>query len=264
MWRSAHWSAHDLVRMTKVSASLRERPHRANGRKIRRFRTLTASEPLTRDHLGTLDSAGREGDNPRDLGQPEMKRPSRPCQATVQAERGKSRPVRAVLPVVLTLLLVTIVTFSGHRTYPLTLASDQESRHHGSVHLPGSPPPELVSDVAQFPALLTLLGLALSGLWEIRRRCTKTAVLALVLIVGVFSLETAIHSVHPPSEQDTAAACAVLSASHHLAGASVDVPDVGAPAWTEYVSPVIDADSIPPLPLFHPHEGRAPPITPSA
>ena len=106
--------------------------------------------------------------------------------------------------------------------------------------------------------------LAVGGLWGMRRRCRKAAVLALVLMVGVLSLETAIHSVHHLSEPDTAAVCAVLSASHHLAEASVDVPDVGALTWTAYVSPVIHADSIPPLPLFRPHEGRAPPITPSA
>ena len=74
-----------------------------------------------------------------------------------------------------------------------------------------------------------LLAVAMSqGMWRWRR----TAVLGLVLILGIFTFGTAVHSVHHLSDPAKAAECPVFSASQHLSGTLAEPSDVYASVLT--------------------------------
>jgi hypothetical protein len=74
--------------------------------------------------------------------------------------------------------------------------------------------------------LLTAVAIA-SHLWRWRR----TAALGLTLVLGTFTFETAIHSVHHLLEPERAGTCLMFSASQHMTGATPEACDIHAPAW---------------------------------
>jgi disulfide bond formation protein DsbB len=108
--------------------------------------------------------------------------------------------------------------------------------------------------------LLVLGGVCLAGA---TRRGRRAAMLALALVVALFGLESAVHSVHHLSDPQAAASCAVLSASQHAPGTCADIPDVGTPTWTAERSPAVGTEIIRPLQAFGPPDGRAPPTLPA-
>ena len=110
-------------------------------------------------------------------------------------------------------------------------------------------------------AFLVLGGACLAGA---ARRQRSARILALALLVALFGLESAIHSVHHLSDAQAAASCAVLSASQHVPGTCADTPDVGTPTWTAEPSPAVGTAIVRPLQAFRPHERRAPPALPAA
>src|SRR6058998_4115799 len=117
-----------------------------------------------------------------------------------------------------------------------------------------------------FPAAwicLLVAGLAGLGFGATAGRGRRAAVFSLGLLVGLFGLESAIHSVHHLSDPQAAAACALVSASQHAPATCAATPDAGAPTWTTRPSATFDAEAIRPLQAFRPHEGRAPPALPS-
>ena len=119
-----------------------------------------------------------------------------------------------------------------------------------------------------FPAawiclLVAGLGLASLGFGATGRRGRQAAVLSLGLLVGLFGLESAIHSVHHLSDPQAAATCVLFSASQHAPGTCAATPDAGAPTWTAQPSATFDAEPIRPLQAFRAHESRAPPVLPS-
>src|SRR6266849_10783299 len=117
-----------------------------------------------------------------------------------------------------------------------------------------------------FPAVwicLLVAGLAVLGFGAAGRNGRQAAVLSLGLLVGLFGLESAIHSVHHLSDPQAAAACALVSASQHAPATCAATPDAGAPTWTTRPSATFDAEAIRPLQAFRSHEGRAPPALPS-
>ena len=109
-------------------------------------------------------------------------------------------------------------------------------------------------------AVLLLGGACLAGA---ARRGRRAAVLALALLVALFGLESAVHSVHHLADPQAAASCALLSASQHAPGACAGTLDVGTPAGTPEPSPAVGTEIVRPLQVFASYEGRAPPALPA-
>ncbi len=126
---------------------------------------------------------------------------------------------------------------------------------------PSGHSPDGSSEVAVGVLLLAAAGL---GFAATRRRGRQVAILSLGLLVGLFGVESAIHSVHHFSDPQSAASCALFSASQHAHGAGSQTVATGIPTWTAQPSPTFDAEEIRPLQAFRSHEGRAPPVLPSA
>ena len=158
--------------------------------------------------------------------------------------RADPRGVRPLLVVGFVLLITGLILAPAHAaTDPLA-----HSQHHGS---PG-----------------VWIGLALVALAALRlTRATRcggdAAILSLALVVALFGIESAVHSVHHLSDPDAAASCAMFSASQHAPGAGAETPHEGAPTWTAEPAPVLAEEHTHPLPTFRSHEGRAPPALPS-
>jgi hypothetical protein len=85
----------------------------------------------------------------------------------------------------------------------------------------------------------------------------------LALVVGIFVVQTAIHSIHHLDDPHAAAVCPLFAAAHHIAGVSNETPDLGVPTCAATGPAVIPAE-IPPLARwFRADDGRAPPASPS-
>jgi len=111
------------------------------------------------------------------------------------------------------------------------------------------------------PALWIGLGLLLVAglLLADRRRAWQRSVLALALLVAVFGIESAVHSVHHLSDPQAADSCALLSGAKHVDTAPPAVPDEGDPLWTAARAVPVDFDLVSSLRSVRTHEGRAPP-----
>ena len=154
---------------------------------------------------------------------------------------------RSACPVLLVLLMLAI---SGLTFSPAQATADgvDHALHHHSLALWIS---------------LAVLVLGGAGLVGAIRRVRRAATLALALLVALFGLESAVHSVHHLSDPQAAGSCAVLSASEHAPGTCADTADVGAPTWTAGPSLAVGTEIIRPLQAFGLHEGRAPPALPA-
>ncbi|HEY7653402.1 MAG TPA: hypothetical protein VIG07_11310 [Methylomirabilota bacterium] len=89
-----------------------------------------------------------------------------------------------------------------------------------------------------------------------RRRVTA---LALSLTLGVFTLETAVHSVHHLTDPETAATCPVLSSSQHLSWGEAQATATDALPLCVAPAPLLWTEDAPQSPIYRPHQGRAPP-----
>jgi hypothetical protein len=109
--------------------------------------------------------------------------------------------------------------------------------------------------------LLALAGIvfAASG-----RRGRRAAIVALGLLVGLFSVELAVHSVHHFWDPQSAASCPLFLASQHADGAGNSVPITWILTGTAQPAPTCDDERVLPLRGFCFHEGRAPPVFLSA
>ena len=76
--------------------------------------------------------------------------------------------------------------------------------------------------------LALIAGIGLLRLAARRSRCRVIA-LGLSLALGVFTLESAVHSVHHLAEPETAATCPVLSGSQHLSWGEAQAAAADAP-----------------------------------
>ena len=128
---------------------------------------------------------------------------------------------------------------------------------HGSAH--GLHHGSAVPWIALLLAALVGLGLAVGA-----RGRRNSAIASLALLVGLFGLESAVHSVHHFSDPKAAASCAIFSASQHVSGACPASPDMGPPTRTAEPATLAGAARTRPLPPFSSHEGRAPPALLSA
>jgi hypothetical protein len=83
--------------------------------------------------------------------------------------------------------------------------------------------------------------------------------LALSLTLGVFTLESAVHSVHHLASPETAATCAVLGGAEHLGWGETPVVASAVPPSQVTPAPILTAEN-PTRSLTHrPRPGRAPP-----
>jgi hypothetical protein len=91
-------------------------------------------------------------------------------------------------------------------------------------------------------------------------RLARALVLGIALVVALFAVESAAHSVHHLlQEPDEASACPVAAASSHLAATSVELVGVELPP-SPRLDLVVDVQpSEPTVHLLRPDQGRAPP-----
>ncbi len=104
----------------------------------------------------------------------------------------------------------------------------------------------------------SLLGAALLRALT-RRSSVRAVALGLALALGVFTLETAVHSVHHLADPDARAACPVLTGSQHLSWGEAQVADAGVPRLCASAAPMVRLADAPRWQIYRPHQGRAPP-----
>jgi hypothetical protein len=150
---------------------------------------------------------------------------------------------RAHLPVLVVLLV------AGLAVVPAYAAGPPGHSHHES------------SAVLLGVLLLAVAGVAVAAC---RRRGRRAAILSLGLLVGLFSVELAVHSVHHFWDPQGAASCPLFLASQHADGAGDSVPITWISTGTAQPSPTCDDERVLPLRGFCFHEGRAPPVLLSA
>lgn len=100
-----------------------------------------------------------------------------------------------------------------------------------------------------------------SGLLRLAARRSRGRVIALglSLALGVFTLESAVHSVHHLADPETAANCPVLSGSQHLSWGEAPAAAADAPPPCVAPAPPLRAEDASPSLIYRPHQGRAPP-----
>ena len=124
-----------------------------------------------------------------------------------------------------------------------------------------APAPPTLTAVPQSPILpwMLLVG-ALFAVLAAWRHPRVTVTLALVLLLGVFAFENALHSVHHGFDQGAVKGCAIAAASAQLAATTVDAvtqADLAPPPTSDRaVDPALTA---PAVRFLCPDQGRAPP-----
>ena len=106
--------------------------------------------------------------------------------------------------------------------------------------------------------LWLLAGIALLRLAAGRAR-GRVIALGLTLALGVFTLESAVHSVHHLASPETAATCPVFSASEHLGWGEIAVVASDVPPPHVAPAPVLASEELECSLIPRPGQGRAPP-----
>jgi hypothetical protein len=132
--------------------------------------------------------------------------------------------------------------------------------HHPIAHSSGValPPWALLTGVLLGIGLTLLAGLIAWRRADPRARGHAVA-LALSLLLTVFAVEAAVHSVHHLADRAAAADCSVLASSQHLAWGAADPVDTGRPQLDVTAAPLRRSEEAPRGPLHRPVQGRAPP-----
>ena len=132
--------------------------------------------------------------------------------------------------------------------------------HHPIAHSSGValPPWALLTGVLLGIGLALLAGLVAWRRADPRVRGRAVA-LALSLLLAVFAVEAAVHSVHHLADRAAAADCSVLASSQHLAWGAADPVDTGRPQLDVTAAPLRRSEEAPRGPLHRPVQGRAPP-----
>ena len=122
------------------------------------------------------------------------------------------------------------------------------------------PPPESSIPIGiLISAGLALLGGAALGYRKVEGSRRRALALGLSLALGVFTLETAVHSVHHLVDPATAATCPVLASSQHLSWGEAQAATTDAPPLCVAPAPLLRAEDAPQSPIYRSHQGRAPP-----
>ena len=112
-------------------------------------------------------------------------------------------------------------------------------------------------------ALLLLGAALLVGLRRWRRADARgrgqALAIALSFVLTVFTLETAVHSVHHLADPESGADCPVLSGSQNLSWDTGDLPGIDAPSLDASPAPPSRPAAGPRRQLDRPSPGRAPP-----
>ena len=132
--------------------------------------------------------------------------------------------------------------------------------HHPIAHSSGValPPAALLTGGLLVIALALLAGLVGWRRADPRAR-GRVVALGLSLLLTVFAVEAAVHSVHHLADRAAAADCSVLASSQHLAWGAADPIDTGRPPLDVTTAPLARAADAPRGPLHRPVQGRAPP-----
>ncbi len=122
------------------------------------------------------------------------------------------------------------------------------------------PPPEsgIPIGIWMSAGLALLGGVALRHL-KVGGSRGRLIALGLSLALGVFTLETAVHSVHHLTDPETAATCPVLSGSQHLSWGEGEAAATDAPSLCAFPAPLLRSEGAPQSLIYRPHQGRAPP-----
>lgn len=118
---------------------------------------------------------------------------------------------------------------------------------------------------AALPAgLLLLAGLALLAALRWWRRASPRSrgaavAVALSLVLTVFALETAVHSVHHLADPKSGADCSVLSGSQGLAWGAAEPVGADGPRLDFTTAPPLRSEHDPWWQVYRPSPGRAPP-----
>jgi len=131
---------------------------------------------------------------------------------------------------------------------------------HGGAHAASS---GSLPDLSLPVGAILLIGLALlAGLgWRRAGRPTRRRALAVVLslVLSVFTVESAVHSVHHLADPRAGADCPVLSGSQHLAWGEAELVAAEAPPLDVTTAAPARSDAGPRWQLYRPRPGRAPP-----
>jgi hypothetical protein len=87
----------------------------------------------------------------------------------------------------------------------------------------------------------------------------RAIALGLALVLGVFGLESAVHSVHHLTDPNAQGTCPVLSGSQHLSWGEAEAPDSPVLLLYESSAPPTRLADAPRDSIHRPHQGRAPP-----
>jgi len=128
---------------------------------------------------------------------------------------------------------------------------------HGVGHFE-LPAVSFSTGVLLWAGLALIAGVGLLRLAACRAR-NRVIVLGLSLALGVFTLETAVHSVHHLTDPETAAMCPVFSSSQHLSWGEAQAAAVDAPPLCVDPTPPLQAEDAQQSLTYRPHRGRAPP-----
>jgi len=91
------------------------------------------------------------------------------------------------------------------------------------------------------------------------RRAPRLVVAALAVVLTVFGVESALHSVHHVFDNNSAVACPTASIAAHLNGTTIEGPTVEIPMLPVGATLAAPDPGISPLSPFDPPHGRAPP-----
>jgi len=108
------------------------------------------------------------------------------------------------------------------------------------------------------PWMVVIAVLALGSIGA--RRPRRALTLAIVLLLAFFAFENGVHSVHHLNDRAAKTACAVASATTHLAGTAVGAGSADAIILPSREGLVLDHRSDVAVRSLAAHQGRAPPL----
>jgi hypothetical protein len=170
----------------------------------------------------------------------------------------RARAVPTILAIVGLLLLGAVTSASAH-VRPVSPA--EAAGALVDIPEPAMAPPPVRPDAPAPPAsatlVLTVVLTLVLGLSVVTPR--RTLVVALVLVAGVLTVESGVHSVHHLADRQAAADCAVASATAHVHGATpLAAPDVTWVPTPIGLAPLLAVEHHGRRPS-RPDAGRAPP-----
>lgn len=170
---------------------------------------------------------------------------------------GRHRSGRTLTALGLIALLLALAPAGAQATAPHLLDLHADEVAH-SVALGG------LSRAALPAGFLLLAGLALLGAlgwWRRASARSRGGALAAVLSLAltVFTLETAVHSVHHLADPKSAADCSVLSGSQGLAWGAAEPVGTDGPRLDVSAAPPVRSEHRPWWQVYRPGPGRAPP-----